>query len=83
MHVANVARGFMIELGISYEDRSKKSQDETSNECTKRLNQKSMQGNRKAVHSKLLNSTLKSNKTSKKNKPEETTVLKRKKVNLI
>ena len=68
----------MIDLGIGYDNRSKKSSIETSNRYTKRMNQKSIQDNQKSSHGKLLNSTLKSNKTVKKNKPGEETTLKQK-----
>ena len=73
----DVAKEFMIDLGISYEDRSKQSQLKTANRYTKRLNIKN-QKNQKYSHRKLLNIILKSNKTTKKNKLEEETILKRK-----
>ena len=74
----DVAKEFVIDLGIGYEDRSKKGWVETANRCTKRLNQTNIQENRKSTHGKLLNSTFKMNKPAKKNKPEEKTTLKRK-----
>ena len=76
--MGDIAKDFMIDLGIGHDDRSKKGWIETANRHTKRMNQKSIQDNRKSSHGKLLNSTLKSNKTVKKNKPGEETTLKRK-----
>jgi len=75
-HTKDVAKEFMCDLGIGYEDRSKKGWVETANRHTKRLNQKNIQENRKSTHGKLLNSTFKMNKTTKKNNPEEKTTLK-------
>ena len=69
--MCKVARDCLIELGIGYEDISKKCSVETLNKHTKRLNQKSAQENRKAAHGKLLYITVKKNKTFKKNKPGE------------
>ena len=37
-YMEDVAKEFMIDLGICYEDRSKKSWIETANRYTKRLN---------------------------------------------
>ena len=68
-----------MQLGIGYEDRSKNDWVEMSNKHEKRLNQKSIQENRKASCSKLLNNTSKRNKTSKTNKPGEKITLKREK----
>ena len=76
--IGDIAKDFIINLGIEYDSRSKKDWIETANRCTKRMNQKSIQDNWKSSHGKLLNSTLKSNKTVKKNKPGEETTLKQK-----
>ena len=74
--MGDIVKDFMIDLRIGYDDRSKKGLIKTTNRCTKRMNQKSIQDNQKTSHGKFLNSTLKSNKTVKKNKPGEETRLK-------
>ena len=76
--MTDVAKEFIIDLGIGYKDRSKKGCIETENRYNKRLNQKNIQENRKNTHGELLNGTFKMNKTTKKNNPNEKTTLKRK-----
>ena len=63
--IGDIAKDFMINFRIRYDDRSKKGQIETANRHTKRMNQKSIQDNWKSSHRKLLNSTLKATKQLK------------------
>ena len=74
--MAEVATKFKIDLGIGYTKRNKSGWVEMINKYSKWLTQKTMQDKRRATYGKSINSTLKNNKTLKKNKPEETTTLK-------